>query len=118
MADNDDLRSKILAFEDLTRERVWVPEWKTYVWVRTMRGHERDAWERAAAAELKVGTLNVRASLAVLTVCDEAGTRLFRDADMGTLAGKSAAALDRIFEVAARLNHVLPDDVEVLEKNS
>ena len=118
MADNDDLRSKILAAEDLTREAVWIPEWETKVWVRTMTGAQRDTWEREVAAEMKDGTVNVRARLALLTVCDEQGKVLFSERDLLSLAGKSAAALDRIFEVAARLNHVLPDDVEVLEKNS
>jgi len=52
-----------------------------------------------------------------LTICDEEGTRLFAAKDMDELGKKSAAALDRIFTVAQRLNGLSGEDVEDLAKN-
>jgi len=60
---------------------------------------------------------NVRARFAVLTICDEAGKRLFSDADATKLGAKSAAALDRVFAVSQRLNGFSETDCEELIKN-
>jgi hypothetical protein len=49
---------------------------------------------------------------------DENGERLFQEEDTFPLGGKSAAALDRIFTVAQRLNGLRDEDVEELAKNS
>jgi hypothetical protein len=49
---------------------------------------------------------------------DENGERLFQEEDTFPLGGKSAAALDRIFTVAQRLNGLRDEDVQELAKNS
>ncbi len=61
---------------------------------------------------------NIRAKLVALTVVDEQGNRIFKDEDVKWLGNKSAAALDRIFEVAQRLSGLRDEDVEELAKNS
>jgi hypothetical protein len=38
--------------------------------------------------------------------------------DINTLGQKSAAALDRVYEVAARLSKISKEDVDELAKNS
>jgi len=113
-------KGDILSREDLTRELVDVPEWDGQVYVRTMTGAERDAFEMALSngGTGRVTMTNIRARLAALTVCDEKGKRLFEEGDAAALGGKSAAALDRIFAVAQRLNKIGADDVKALEKNS
>lgn len=108
-------RDQILAADDLKRQAVAVPEWGGDVYVRMLTGGERDAFE--VSAELK-DRKNIRAKLLSLTVCDEAGVRLFTDADILALTGKSAAALERLFEAAMKLNRIGAKDVEELEKNS
>ena len=60
---------------------------------------------------------NVRARFAVLTICDDKGVRVFTDADAAELGKKSAAALDRVFAVAQRLNGFSQDDAEDLAGN-
>jgi hypothetical protein len=60
---------------------------------------------------------NIRAKLVALTVVDEEGNRIFSDSDASALGKKSAAALDRVFEVAQRLSGLRPEDVEELSKN-
>lgn len=111
-------RAAILAAEDHTTERVAVPEWGGDVLVRTMSGRDRDLWEQFLYADNReTARRNIRSSLCAACVVDEAGETLFSEEDLDALAAKSAAALDRVYEVAARLNRVTPADVDELEKN-
>lgn len=110
-------RDSILSSDDLPKELVSVPEWGGDVYVRTLSGTERDSFEQSMITKKDKPNLdNVRARFAVLTICDEAGVRLFSDADAKQLGDKSAAALDRVFAVAQRLNGFSSSDVEELGK--
>jgi len=118
-------REEILGKDDLPKREVDVPEWGGKVFVRTMTGAERDKFETVItkfSAALKgkgdYSDLNIRAKLVSLTLCDEHGKRLFSDADVVELSGKSAAALDRLSEIAQELNKMSDKDIEDLEKNS
>ena len=112
-------KATILDLDDLVRETVPVPEWGVDVVVRTMTGGERDAFEsEISKAGGFVGMDNVRARLIVRTAVDESGARLFTDDDVVALSGKSAAALSRLFDVAARLNGLTKEDKEELAGNS
>jgi predicted DNA binding protein len=104
-----------------------IPEWKgRTVWVRTLHASERDAY-LASLRDVKRDrrgvtivdrTANGSARLAVLCLCDEQGRRLFADDDAAELGLKSSAALDRITDVAARLNRLNTEALEEAEKNS
>lgn len=107
-------RAAILAVSDLQTEIVDVPEWGGSVHVRTMSGSERDRFE---AEHAKDPSKDFRARLAATTVCDESGNALFEAADVPSLGRKSCAALDRITEVAIRLNGFSKADQEALAKN-
>lgn len=111
-------RDDILGRDDLPRQLVAVPEWGGEVWVRTLTAAERDAWEASIVGDGGARDLgNLRARLAARAMCDESGARLFADADAEALGCKSAVALGRVYDVAARLSGVREDDVERLEKN-
>jgi|CXWL01.1.fsa_nt_gi hypothetical protein len=113
-------KDQILAVDDITRELVPVPEWGGDVFVGIMSGAARDAWEMecAAAKESKRPTPdNFRATLCAHCICDEKGARLFALSDIPALGKKSAVALDRVFEVALRVNKIGAKDREGLEKN-
>lgn len=111
-------RDAILNADDLPRELVEVPEWGGNVYVRTLRGNERDNFEQSIVGKKQKTSLdNVRARFAVLTICDESGKRLFSDADAKALGDKSAAALDRVFAVSQRLNGFSQEDQEDLAGN-
>lgn len=120
------LRESILEADDLPREDLPIPEWGVTVWVRTLSGTERDAFEDSnrkvtgsgKGVQITAQMGNFRARLAVLVCCDEDGTRLFSDEDAPALGRKSTAALDRIADVAIRLNRLGPDALEDAEKNS
>lgn len=108
-------RDRILAADDLRRELVPVPEWGGPVFVRVMTGSQRARFETETNGP---GKLTVRERLIAATACDEGGHLLFTAGDVAALAEKSGAALDRLAEVALRLNRIGPKDVDDLEKNS
>ena len=114
-------KEQILKADDLKSEIVEVPEWGGDVKVRMMTGTERDSFETsifdAKGKDSKVNMKNLRAKLIVLTVINDAGEKLFIDADIENLGGKSAKALDRIFAVAQRINGIGQKEVEELTKN-
>lgn len=118
------LREAILSAKDFKLEPVKVADvWPDVpggvVYVRSMNGNQRDAFEQWCIDCQNAGKIaNARGMLAALTVCDENGVPLFRPEEANVLGMKSAAALDRIFAVAQRINGLTNADVEELEKNS
>jgi hypothetical protein len=108
-------KARILEAQDLPLKEVPVPEWGGKVFVRMMTAGQRDAFE---AEQTTNPHRDLRARLAVATVCDEAGELLFTAEDVPTLTKKSARALDRIFAAAARHNGITQADVDELRKNS
>ena len=115
-------KDQMLAMDDRPIESVDVPEWGDSVFLKVMSGTERDAFEasnlRRTGKTFEPNLANVRAKLLVRCICSEDGQRLFADTDAGALGQKSAAALDRLYEAAARMNGITDADIEELEGNS
>ena len=114
-------KDAIFAVQDLKTEIVKVPEWGGEVIVRMLTGTERDALEAEmleAAGDVQKRYRNFRARFLARCLVDEAGNLLFSAEDIDRLGGKSFKILDRIYEVAQRLNAVANQDVEALVKNS
>ena len=113
------LREQILAADDLAVEYVDVPQWQCKVGIRCMTAAERDAFEGSCLdSHLKATKLsNVRARLVCLTAVDEAGKRIFTSDDADALGTRSGAVMDRLFEIAQRVNGLSRADVDDLEKN-
>jgi hypothetical protein len=121
---------EILNADDLPIERVEVKEWGGDVFVRTMTGLERDKWEESVMRfkprrvngkniqEAEFVMANAKAKMLAKVLSDDNGNSLFSTDDVDRLGKKSAAALDRCFQVAQRLNHLTDDDMEELVKNS
>ena len=110
-------RDQVFSAEDIKTEGVGVPEWGGSVIVGTMSGYARDIFE-AQMLDKKTGKKNMRAKLAAATVQDEEGNLLFTEKDVEALGKKSGAALERIFDVALRINRIGEKDVEELGKDS
>ena len=115
-------KAEILGQNDLKYEDVQVPEWgDAWVRVRSMSASERDHFEagtvrgngRSATTNLE----HIRARLCIACVVDETGERVFAEEDTFPLGAKSAAALDRIFTVARRLNKMTEEDINELAAN-
>ena len=121
-------RDAILKAASLKTEEVRVPEWADpesgadTVLVRELRGRERDEWEASLAVQrgkqMVPDVANMRAKLVARSVVGEDGEPVFTQQDVAALGELSAAALDRVFEVASRLSGLNPDDLEEMAKNS
>jgi hypothetical protein len=115
-------RDAILKAAALKTEDVPVPEWGGSVLVRELRGRERDEWEASLAVQrgrqMVPDVANMRAKLAARTIVGEDLEPLFSQQDVNALGELSAAALDRVFEVASRLSGLNPADVEEMSGNS
>ena len=115
-------KAEILAQDDLKYEDVQVPEWGgAWVRVRSMSASERDHFEASTVQRngksVTTNLENIRARLCIACVVDESGERMFQEEDTFPLGGKAAAALDRIFAVAQKLNGLREEDVNELAAN-
>lgn len=112
-------RDLILESADLPREEVDVPEWGGAVFVKTMTGEERDCFDTFVHEHASKGdpVKNISAYVAVMTIVDRNGNRLFTEADIVPLGRKSSLALNRVWRVAQRLNGLGAQAQEELAKN-
>lgn len=123
LSGREDIRKQILEAEDVLTREVEVPEWGLVVIVRGMTGAQRDAWEesnlrKVGKGEYEPNLRNMRAKLVALCVVDEAGKRVFSDADAQALGEKSGKALSRVSRVVQELSGISEEDLEDLAKNS
>lgn len=110
---------QILSAPDIVQEEV--SAWGGTVWVRGMTGTQRDAFEASLIGSSRGKSLsiaNVRARLVAICAVNDEGGRLFTDAQASALGAKSAAELDKVYEVASRLSGIGKKDVDDLKKNS
>lgn len=110
-------REAILDADDTQIVPVEVPEWGGTVLVRPLSGEDRDMYEQSNLKERKNGTTrlnlrNARARLVQLCAVDKDGRRLFDKTDVDRLGKKSAAALDRVSEVARDASGISEEQME------
>lgn len=115
-------RELILSANDRKTETVSVPEWGGDVIVSVMSGEQRDAYESMIMSVDAKGKAvqrleNLRAKLVACCVVDESGNLIFQADDVVLLGRKSAAALQRVYDAAVRINRVTEDGVEDAAKN-
>jgi hypothetical protein len=108
-----DFRSRILAANDIKIEKISIPEWGGDYFVRIISGTDRDSFEESYA-EQKMKAFRVR--FLVLCLCDEGGSRIFKDEDAAELGKKSSVVINRVFEAAWKINAFTPEAVENLGK--
>lgn len=118
-------RENLLKKEKLEIEKVDLGK-GDHVFVRQMTGRERDKFEQSLIKENKnveggyeKSLDDFRAKLAVVTLCDEQGAPLLQPGDYPTLSQMmSAARLEKIVNIAQKLNKISEEDKENLVKNS
>jgi hypothetical protein len=120
-------REQILSSQDRKIQKVTVPEWGGDVYVRSLSGAERDQFEegnlirekdrKRGFVSLDIRIQDAKTRLVALSVCDEAGTRLFSDADVEALSKKNSAAIARLSGVASALSGITDENLEDLLKN-
>lgn len=109
-----DLRSRILAANDIKVEKIAIPEWGGDYYVKIISGTERDAFEEGYADQKMKA---FRSRFLVLSLCDENGERIFKDEDVAELAKKSSVVLNRVFEEAWKVNAFTQEAVDTLGKD-
>lgn len=105
----------IIAANDARLEKVHVPEWGGDVYLRVISGTDRDRFEEAYADQ-KMKAFRIRFLL--LTICDEAGERLFKDEQADALGKKSSVVINRLFEAAWKLNAFTQEAIDELGESS
>ena len=68
--------------------------------------------------DTKVNLKNFRSKLLVKVIVDEAGKRVFEEADIERLALKNSKVLDRLFNKAQEINGIGQKEVAELTGNS
>jgi len=115
-------RDQILNADDLKYEEIDTPEWGGVVRLKVMTGIERDDFEQSVfdmkGKDTKVNLKNFRAKLLVKVIVDEAGKRVFEEADIERLALKNSKVLDRLFNKAQEINGIGQKEVAELTGNS
>jgi len=110
-------RDAILGAKDLKRIQVQVPEWGGEVYISEISAKERDAYEGSINDGKRINLLNVRARLVVKCLTDDAGKRLFTDADAEQLGDKNGKVLDRLWELARQINGIGGEAIEAEKKD-
>lgn len=115
-------KEQIIAANDITTEVVSAKEWGGDVIIKVMTGSERDAFEASVfeqkGKDLQRNLNNLRAKLVARCLVGEDGNRLFNDKEIDLVGRKSAKVLDKLYEVAVKLNGIGAKEIEELTKNS
>ena len=106
-------KTAILDADDLPREEVEIPEWGGSVFVRTMTAAEKVAF----SIENEDNPGDFLSRLAAIATCDAEGNLLFTADDVAALGAKNGVAVERIADIAQRLNGMGAKAQEELEKN-
>ena len=116
-------KAMIMGFDDLSFEEIVVPEWNgAIIRVRQLTGTERGFFEGVIAkvnpdpgstgVSVQMDPTKMRVTLVALTMVDEKGKRLFSDREIEALGTKSAKAIERIYEVSARLSGLTSESMD------
>ena len=118
------LKETILGSDDLPIEPVDCPEWGVpdgTLFIRSLTGKQRDDFEQSMVTgrgkNVKTDMQNIRAKLVARCLSDKDSNVIFGPDDIEALGDKSAAALDRCFNIAQRMNGLTDQDVKELEGN-
>lgn len=111
-------KADIIEAKDIESEVVQVPEWGGEVMVYGLTLAEKDIWTESILTDGKANMTGATACLCALCMKDENGKVLFDAGGIPDLQKKSAAALDRVFQVAQRLSGIGQEEIEETVKNS
>jgi hypothetical protein len=109
---------EILAVNDRRAQKVDVPEWGDFVYVRAITAEEREALAAKIQAEEKKSPSNIAGVICAFVISDDQGNRIFTDAQAAELGKKNASALQRIAKAANALNGLGADQQDAAAKNS
>lgn len=109
-------RSKIGEFRDRDFLDLAVPEWDGTV--RLRRLNVRDRIALAESGKAGESELMFMVKLVAYSVCDQAGQRVYSDAEIEELLAMPYEPLERIFKAALEFSRLTQSAAEQVEKNS
>ena len=109
-------RDDVLKANDCVVEKVEVPGWKGYVYVKMMTGEERARFFEGTKKDEPDGQTWARQC--VCSVVDKDGKPLFTDADIPELVKKNGAVLQRLSMISSRINGLTESALREMVKNS
>ena len=110
-------KNSILAADDLPVQSVEVPEWGGAVNICTLGALDMAAFQASIRdADGKIVD-HVMPRFLVATIVDENRSRIFSDEDFEALAKKNPVVLNRLFDVAQKLNGIGIAAQEEIAKN-
>lgn len=115
-------KGEIFSIPDIKIEWCEIPQWNGGVYVKGLTGTQRDAFERRMvemkSGKRSVNVTNFRAKLIVACTVDSDDIHkaklLFNDSDVENLGRKSAAALQLIYDQAAKMSGFSAEEVDTL----
>jgi hypothetical protein len=114
------LAEQILQAQDIQTHKVEVPEWGVTVYVKVLKGRELDAFQASLLVQGNARAVNIenmRAKFLVRCLVDEKGGRIFTDDEAKDLAEKSGGVLQRLFQLAQKLNGLDDAETGIVLKN-
>lgn len=116
------LRQRIAQAIKLPREELWLEEIGEKVFVREMTGAEYDAYQTEtlgrAGKDGKLKNVNgLRAKLIQMCLLDEDGAQVYDAKSIDEIQSLPTTVIDKICEVASRINNLNNESDEALEKN-
>lgn len=108
-------RNMIMDCKDIAVQKIEVPEWGGHIYLRTLSGAGRDAWEYCAFG----GGNREHASATLVYHCavDEKGRKLFSVNDIAGLSQKAGSAISRLAKIIAIAGGLFGGATEQAEKN-
>lgn len=109
-------KDELLALcKEVDRELVFIPAWKTSVWVRGVTEDER---HRLGLIGQKEPDANIMAKWAALVLVKEDGERWLSDKEVGEIAKSAASAVQLIVATSRKLSALTPESRAELGKAS
>lgn len=109
----------INAAKDIKTEEVDVPEWGGKVLIAELSGTNRSKFELYLRDARQTDDFSkLRESLVVLCLVDEKGQNLYDEKEAQLLGDRNSLVLDRLFDVATKLNKLFDSQLEEEIKKS
>jgi len=116
-------KDMILTVEDYDIQTIHVKEWGGSIILKSMTGAGRDRYETACIRQGagqgagKLDMTDLKALLLSMTIVGEDHKPLFTAKDVTALNTKNAKVINRLCEIAQKMNAIGDDGVEEAEKN-
>lgn len=108
------LADVIMAADQAHAVKVYVPEWKCDVWIRSLPLGELQAWELACLRSKGDGVDDYRTRYLAKCLVDADGKELFTSEQLKQVSGVVGA---RLFKIAQKHNELDDKEIEDLGKN-